>query len=436
MSDSNLQKGRVRWEGFSAASGFGSGSKILTVDDNDAMRYSLVRSLQDAGYSVTEARTGQEALALAANAPDLITLDVNLPDMTGFQVCRQLKSDPATSSIPVLHVSSTFVDPEYRVKGLEGGADAYLAEPIDRAELVATDRSTAPPEKRREPRPPAGGGSRSCASGTGAPECEPRRQNYRTNRGIEGRQRWPARIVDPGIEDARRRTSPVGSGTARQCRQLLAAITMNLDLIGRESDKLSSQSVQALADNGSMVREVMQSIRTISHLLHPPLLDEAGLPSALQWYVDEFSKRSGIRVDLDCEDSTDRLPSEMETAIFRIVQECLGNVHRHSDSQTASIRLEITGRPCFRRGARRGKGNSAEPAGGTQVQRPHGSRVARDPGTHCTVRGRIADRFRQLRNGCHGRNSVHTDNYGKRRGCVGLLQTEGKCVLIPMSSVA
>src|SRR5512133_830443 len=115
MSEVNPQQGRVRWDGFSAASGFGSGSRILTVDDNDAMRYSLVRSLQDAGYNVVEARTGQEALLLAANAPDLITLDVNLPDMTGFQVCRQLKSDPATASIPVLHVSSTFVDPEYRV---------------------------------------------------------------------------------------------------------------------------------------------------------------------------------------------------------------------------------------------------------------------------------------------------------------------------------
>ena len=100
----------------------------------------------------------------------------------------------------------------------------------------------------------------------------------------------------------------------------------------------------------------MQSIRTISHLLHPPLLDEAGLPSALQWYVDEFSKRSGIRVHLDCEDSLERLPSELETAIFRIVQECLGNVHRHSESQTASIRLEINGDRAYVEVRDQGKG--------------------------------------------------------------------------------
>ena len=81
MSDSTPQKGRVRWDGFVAGSAYGSGSRILTVDDNDAMRYSLVRSLRDAGYDVVEARSGKEALELAATAPDLITLDVNLPDM-------------------------------------------------------------------------------------------------------------------------------------------------------------------------------------------------------------------------------------------------------------------------------------------------------------------------------------------------------------------
>jgi len=138
--------------------------------------------------------------------------------------------------------------------------------------------------------------------------------------------------------------------------QLLAAITMNLDMIAKESSKLSPASAQALTDNGTMVREVMQSIRTISHLLHPPLLDEAGLPSALQWYVDEFGKRSGIKVHLDCQDSLERLPSEMETAIFRIVQECLGNVHRHAESQTASVRLEIAGDRAYVEVTDQGKG--------------------------------------------------------------------------------
>src|SRR5262244_3616581 len=112
-----------------------SSMKILVVDDNDALRYAVVRSLREAGYQIAEAATGSEGLRLSGEAPDLILLDVNLPDMSGFRVCEQLKGHPETSHIPVLHISSTFVDPEYRVRGLQGGADAYLAEPIDRAEL-------------------------------------------------------------------------------------------------------------------------------------------------------------------------------------------------------------------------------------------------------------------------------------------------------------
>src|SRR5579859_1386876 len=82
-----------------------------------------------------------------------------------------------------------------------------------------------------------------------------------------------------------------------------------------------------------------EMVRTISHLLHPPLLDEAGLSSALRWYVDGFGQRSGIVVDLDLPQDLERLPSELETAIFRVVQECLTNIHRHSESAVAKIRL-------------------------------------------------------------------------------------------------
>jgi signal transduction histidine kinase len=82
-----------------------------------------------------------------------------------------------------------------------------------------------------------------------------------------------------------------------------------------------------------------KELRTISHLLHPPLLDEAGLPSAVRWYVEGFAERSKIPVELTLSPELGRLPSEMETAIFRIIQEALTNVHRHSDSDTAAISI-------------------------------------------------------------------------------------------------
>ena len=115
---------------------------ILVVDDNEAERYYVSRVLSKAGFAVREAATGLEALSLAeSDNPVLITLDVRLPDLNGFEVCRRLKRNPATRDVPVLHISASFTSPENKAEGLEGGADGYLAHPVDANELVATVRS-------------------------------------------------------------------------------------------------------------------------------------------------------------------------------------------------------------------------------------------------------------------------------------------------------
>ncbi|HKV81234.1 MAG TPA: sensor histidine kinase [Candidatus Sulfotelmatobacter sp.] len=120
--------------------------------------------------------------------------------------------------------------------------------------------------------------------------------------------------------------------------QMLAALSMNLSGVRADIDRLTKVTA-ALTDSEDLVQEMCKEVRTISHLLHPPLLDEAGLSSALGWYVDGFAQRSKIAVDLDCPDDFGRVPREMETAVFRLVQECLTNIHRHSGSATAKIRL-------------------------------------------------------------------------------------------------
>jgi PAS domain S-box-containing protein len=121
--------------------------------------------------------------------------------------------------------------------------------------------------------------------------------------------------------------------------QMLAALGMNIAIVKAQSDRLDPVAARAVADNAQLVDQVSREIRTISYLLHPPLLDIAGLASALRWYVDGFSERSKIKVELEIPDSFSRLPDELEIAIFRIVQECLTNIHRHSGSSTATIRL-------------------------------------------------------------------------------------------------
>ena len=122
--------------------------------------------------------------------------------------------------------------------------------------------------------------------------------------------------------------------------QILAALGMNIAALQSQAHKLDSLGSRALAENAQLVQQASIEIRTLSHLLHPPLLEIAGLASALRWYVDGFSERSKIKVDVNLPSDFDRLPSETELAVFRIVQECLTNIHRHSGSPTAAIHIQ------------------------------------------------------------------------------------------------
>jgi len=137
--------------------------------------------------------------------------------------------------------------------------------------------------------------------------------------------------------------------------QMLAALTMNISAVRADIERLA-KTANALADSESLVHEMTTEVRTISHLLHPPLLDEAGLSSALRWYVDGFAVRSNINVDLDLPQDFARLPRESETAIFRVVQECLTNIHRHSGSPVAKIRLRQRDHEAIVEIADKGKG--------------------------------------------------------------------------------
>jgi len=315
---------------------------ILTVDDNEALRYSLVRCLREGGYQVLEANRGQQALEIASShSPDLITLDVRLPDIDGFEVCRLIKDNPSTAHIPVLHVSATFVDAEHRVRGLQGGADAYLSEPINKAELLATVEALlrlkrAETEARRK-----------------AADAEEAREELRKiNTTLELRVKQRTAELEKTTKDIQELTGRLLSlqdderrRIARELHdstgQMLVALSVNLTLLEGEIKGKNAKAGRLAGECVSIIEEMTQQIRTMSYLLHPPLLDETGLRSALQWYVEGFSKRSKIDVKLRMPQDFGRLSQEMEIAIFRIVQECLTNVHRHSGSRTAEVKIEI-----------------------------------------------------------------------------------------------
>jgi PAS domain S-box-containing protein len=124
--------------------------------------------------------------------------------------------------------------------------------------------------------------------------------------------------------------------------QLLAGISMNVSQVFREKERLSDPAARCVAENMSLINQACSEIRTVSYLLHPPMLDDMGLSSALAWLVEGFSQRSKVSVTLQIPPDLGRLPQERELALFRVVQECLTNIHRHSGSSTANVRLSRT----------------------------------------------------------------------------------------------
>jgi signal transduction histidine kinase len=118
--------------------------------------------------------------------------------------------------------------------------------------------------------------------------------------------------------------------------QLVAVLSINVDRLDADSGE---EQRQILADTKSVIKTLGAELRTISYLLHPPLLDEVGLSSALQWFVDGFRERSGIEAKLMIDPNLGRLTPDTETAVFRVVQECLTNVHRHSRGSEARISI-------------------------------------------------------------------------------------------------
>ena len=145
--------------------------------------------------------------------------------------------------------------------------------------------------------------------------------------------RLSARILHLQDDERRRIASHLHDSTGGW----VAALAMNLSVLKSEGENISPKGRSVIDDSIVMLREMSDDLRTVSHLLHPPLLDEMGLQSALRWYIEEFSKRSHIPVEIEIDPHLSRLSRDCETVIFRVIQEALTNVHRHSGSNRASI---------------------------------------------------------------------------------------------------
>lgn len=180
--------------------------------------------------------------------------------------------------------------------------------------------------------------------------------------------------------------------------QTLTVLEMNLARFLREAQQNAPHLAKDAEETQQLVRQLTREIRTTSYLLHPPLLDESGLASALGWYIEGLRERSGLDIMLAISEEFDRLPREIELVVFRVVQECLTNIHRHSGSRSASIQIAREGRSVSIEVGDEGKGMSPEKLAEIQSR-----------GSGVGIRG-MHERVRQF----HGNMHIESSGSGTR----------------------
>jgi len=275
---------------------------ILMVDDEPGKLLTYETILSELGENLIKAHSASEALEhLLKTEIAVVLMDVNMPELDGFELAKMIRDHPRYQNTAILFISGARITDIDRLKGYEHGAVDYISVPVIPELLRAKVRVFA--------------------------------ELYRKSRQLE---MLTAQMVNLLDEERRRIARELHDNVA----QTLAAIIMNVSIVQSQSEKLDARGAKAVSENSQLLQHISTQIRIMSHLLHPPLLEVAGLASALRWYVDNFSEHSKIKVGLEVPSDFDRLPEDTELAIFRIVQECLTNIHRHSDSKTAHIRIQ------------------------------------------------------------------------------------------------
>jgi signal transduction histidine kinase len=285
---------------------------ILMVDDQPAKLLSYEAILSELGDNLFKASSAREALEILLRTEVAVVLmDVSMPDLDGFELAEMIRQHPRFQQTAIIFISAVHLTDIDRLKGYQRGAVDYISVPVV-PELLRAKVSVFAELHRRA------------------------RQLESLNAEL---RRLSSRLLTTQDEERRRIARELHDGLGQE----LAGAKMMLDAIVQRSAS-GIKVEQMAADASDLVNRAIQQVRSLSHLLHPPLLDEIGLHSALQSYLDGLTKRSGIDTFVEVQ-PTDfpRLSSELETAVFRIIQEALTNVFRHSRARNCWIAMKCTG---------------------------------------------------------------------------------------------
>jgi signal transduction histidine kinase len=282
-------------------------ANILMVDDQPAKLLTYEVMLAELGENLIHANSGAEALELLLKTDIAVVLmDVSMPDIDGFELAEIIRQHPRFQKTAIIFISAVHLTDLDRLRGYQRGAVDYISVPVIPELLRAKVSIFAELHRKTQ-------------------------QLENLNREL---RQLSSRLIVTQDEERRRIARDLHDGLGQE----LAAAKMILDGIVHARSTQSKE--QAAGEASEILVRVIQQVRSMSHLLHPPLLDEVGLLSAVRWYLEGFTKRSGIETALDCQPkSFPRLSPQLETAIFRIIQEGLTNVFRHSGATKASVTL-------------------------------------------------------------------------------------------------
>jgi signal transduction histidine kinase len=283
---------------------------ILMVDDEPGKLLSYEVMLGDLGENLIKANSGREALELLLkNDVAVVLTDVSMPRMNGFELADIIRQHPRFQQTPILFISAVLLTDLDRLKGYKAGAVDYISVPIVPELLRAKVSVFAELHRRAQQLEALNGELRRLSSSLIATQDEERRRIARELHDSLGQELAAAKMAVDG--------------------------TLLHDYLTDSMCKL------AIAEASAMIDRAIQQVRSISHLLHPPLLDEVGLLSALHWFLEGLTKRSGIETFLDVQPlAFPRLEPQLETAVFRIIQEALTNVFRHSGARNGWVTLK------------------------------------------------------------------------------------------------
>ena len=284
---------------------------ILMVDDQPGKLLSYEVILGELGENLIKATSGKEALEfLLKNDIAVVLMDVSMPEIDGFELAEMIRQHPRFQKTAIIFISAVHLTDLDQLKGYQRGAVDYISVPII-PELLRAKVSVFAELHRK-----AG-------------------QLERLNAEL---RRLSSRLITMQDEERRRIARELHDGLGQE----LVAAKISLYRILQQTSEVAKQ--EAGNEAAKILDRGIQQVRSMSHLLHPPLLDEVGLHSALRWYIDGFAQRSGIETTLDVQPNEfPRLTPELETAIFRIVQESLSNVFRHSDAHQAWVTVNFQG---------------------------------------------------------------------------------------------